>query len=192
MSNLSSPVPFSHLLWKQFIKKGAHMIDATCGNGKDTSFLANTFLTQDEGKLYAFDIQKSGIENTQKQLKDKLKENTLQAIELICACHSQIDDYVYEKIDLIVFNLGYLPHGDKGITTLTSTTLIALKKALLLLNVNGILSITCYPGHSEGAKETEHVLNWAQNLSSNWTVTKHTWVNRSKDSPLLLLILKNR
>lgn len=190
MSELSSPVPFSHLLWKHLVRPGSCIIDATCGNGKDTLFLAKTFLNQDCGKLYAFDIQKSAIENTQNELKEKLKEKTLHLITLIRSCHSELSEYVKEKVDLIVFNLGYLPSGDKAITTQTKTTLTALKKALTLLNSKGILSITCYPGHEEGAIETKQVLEWAQNLDSDWTVTKHTWANRSSLSPLLLLIYK--
>ena len=48
-------------------KKGNNTIgvDATCGRGKDTLFLANIFK-----EVYAFDIQDEAIESTKELLKE--------------------------------------------------------------------------------------------------------------------------
>ena len=47
----------------------------------------------------------------------------------------------------IVFNLGWLPGGDKSVTTLWETTKVALEKALSLLEKHGVLLLCAYPGH---------------------------------------------
>ena len=54
----------------------------------------------------------------------------------------------------IVFNLGYLPGGDKKTVTRTECTLAALEQAAALIAPNGLLSVMCYPGH-EGGKEEQ-------------------------------------
>jgi hypothetical protein len=54
-----------------------------------------------------------------------------------------------------MFNLGYLPGGDKSITTKRETTLEAIEKAIGLLDSDAILLIAVYPGHEEGEIEGE-------------------------------------
>jgi hypothetical protein len=95
-----------------------------------------------------------------------------------------------ESIQLIVYNLGYLPGGDKGKTTFADDTLASLKAALLLIAPGGAINITCYPGHPEGALEQEKILAFAKMLSpSTWSCCLHQFVNRSS-SPSLLLMQK--
>ena len=47
-----------------------------------------------------------------------------------------------EPVDLVTFNLGFLPGSDKKICTNSYTTTNAIKKAYELLNVNGIIILT--------------------------------------------------
>jgi hypothetical protein len=55
----------------------------------------------------------------------------------------------------------------------------SLRQALKILAEDGALSITCYPGHLEGAKEEEAILSWAQTLApERWQVCYHRWINR--------------
>lgn len=52
-------------VWKQVIRKGDAVVDATCGNGHDTLALLN--LVKDDsgnGCVYGFDIQEDAINNT--------------------------------------------------------------------------------------------------------------------------------
>ena len=60
------------------------------------------------------------------------------------------------SFDLGVFNLGYLPQGDKSITTTTSTSLEAIKKAVKLMDK--ALFVVCYIGHEEGEKGLKRAL----------------------------------
>ena len=46
-----------HLILAETISKGDIVIDATCGNGHDTLFLAQCALDINSGFLYGFDIQ---------------------------------------------------------------------------------------------------------------------------------------
>ena len=74
-------------------------------------------------------------------------------------------------IRLVVYNLGYLPKGNKKLTTLTDSTLQSLENALALIQPGGVVSITCYPGHEEGAKEEAALLQKVAQLSpSSWNV----------------------
>lgn len=82
---------------------------------------------------------------------------------------------VSEKVVVIVFNLGYLPGGDKGITTHTESTLCALREALKLLRVDGLLCVTIYWGHPSGREEREAILTWAKtSIRASTTVSTPT------------------
>ena len=45
----------AHHSWTQFVAPGDTVVDATCGNGYDTLYLAS--LVGPQGQVYAFDIQ---------------------------------------------------------------------------------------------------------------------------------------
>lgn len=49
-----------------------------------------------------------------------------------------------------MFNLGFLPGGDKTVTTTYESTVKALGHCLNLLNFNGIVTVALYPGHTAG------------------------------------------
>lgn len=51
---------------------------------------------------------------------------------------------------LVAFNLGYLPGGDKAITTTSETTLVALGAAERILMPGGLISVVAYVGHPGG------------------------------------------
>ncbi len=106
-------------------------------------------------------------------------------------CHSTFpEDVLPGTIKLVVYNLGYLPGGDKTKTTHVATTLQSLHQAQALLQKGGVISITCYPGHKEGAHEQNVILNHAARLPpKEWSCCHHMWLNRQQ-SPSLLLIQK--
>lgn len=170
---------FGHSVWKNHLKKGDRAIDATCGNGHDTLFLA----AQDLSHLYVFDIQEEALQATQKRV--GFKKN----ISYHLGCHSLFEG-ARPPVDLIVYNLGYLPGGDKSLTTRVETTLQSVEMGLSLLSPEGLISLTLYPGHPEGKREEEALLSLAQEFSpKNFQVSHHRILNRS-NAPSLLLIRK--
>lgn len=64
------------------------------------------------------------------------------------------------NIALILFNLGYLPGGDKTIITKTESTLAALNQSLTLLKPSAFLSIVVYSGHTGGDLEAQAINDW--------------------------------
>ena len=62
----TSHIDLAHQYWKNLLLPGDHAIDATCGNGHDSIFLAKILL--DSGKLKAFDKQSSAIEAKKKHI----------------------------------------------------------------------------------------------------------------------------
>ncbi|HPE85071.1 MAG TPA: class I SAM-dependent methyltransferase [Chlamydiales bacterium] len=128
------------------------------------------------------DIQPAAIETT------RLK---VPSAEMYLGCHSQLPEEAFKpNLKLITYNLGYLPGGDKTLTTKLDTTLESLKKALDLMPVGAAVSITFYPGHNEGLNEMEKITPFIKDLNSkSFTVSTHEWINRNK-APVLSLILK--
>lgn len=168
----------SKIYWKNHLKSDDLAIDATCGNGWDTLFLASIC------QVIGLDIQKEAIEKTQALLDLHEKKATLLLLS-----HEKIDEIPRSKPpQLIVYNLGYLPKGDKSITTKVDSTCQSIQKGLHLIAEQGALSITCYPGHEEGEKEQKALLHLAQSLpSAQWRVSFHQWVNAFK-SPSFIWI----
>lgn len=177
------PLFQSHLdlaksFWKELVHPGDVVIDATCGNGHDT-----LFLSQLQVKLYAMDIQQEAI--------DEAKARVQNPVIFVMGCHSQFPEEIsLESVKLVVYNLGYLPGGDKGFTTKVKTTLISVKQALSLLTKGGVISITCYPGHPAGEEEEKELLAFTNTLNpKEWSVTYIRFHNR-KLAPSLLMIQK--
>lgn len=164
-----------------YVKKGQVVLDCTVGNGNDTLLLAN--LVGDEGKVYGFDIQEVALNKTKNKLLDAGVQNR---VILINDGHENIDKYVKEKIDFIVYNLGYLPKGDKTIKTNASTTLESLQKAIILLSSKGLLLITCYTGHEGGKKEQKAVRDYLIALNQKeYSVLEFDFINQKHNPPIL-------
>lgn len=184
----STPIDFSHMLWSDFLCKDDLVIDATVGNGKDTLFLAKTLMSKGGGKLIGFDIQKQAIENTHKTIGLELP-SFLSSIELIHSSHEIFPTYITtSSIKLVVYNLGYLPGADKSVTTLTETTIKSLTAAIDLLVDGGMISITLYPGHEEGMRESIAVDSFLKELDPRlFCITKHDWINRNLSPKVVIL-----
>lgn len=181
----------AHAYWTQLLKPGDCVIDATCGNGHDTLLLAQLVLTEQSGWLYGFDIQEKAISATRQRLDGELPPQMLSRVILYQSSHEQFSDAIKpESVNLIVYNLGYLPGGNKELTTYKESTLASLQKALLLLKPGGAVSITCYPGHPAGELEENEVLAFAAALPTKSYCCMHQrWVNRTR-SPSLLWVQK--
>ncbi len=164
------------------LKQGGNAIDATMGNGNDTLFLA-----QLAEHVYAFDIQADALQKTQALL-DKHHINN---VDLILDSHVHMIKYIKKPIQLIVFNLGYLPNSDTTIKTQADTTSAAIKEALKILDSGGYLVLTLYIGHDEGVIEAEAVEMILKTLHpKQFTVKKTKILNRNK-APFNIIVYKH-
>ena len=141
---------------------GDILVDATAGNGFDTLFLAN--MAGPHGRVYAFDIQSIALARTQRRLESAgLSERVIlihQGHEALCEALPAV---CRGRVAAVMFNLGYLPRGDKALVTRTGTTLAALEQAVVCLRPEGALAVIAYPGHPGGAGETDAVARWFRN-----------------------------
>ena len=167
--NPEKPVPprlteVAHAEVCRHLYAGAYTIDATAGNGHDTLFLARQ--TGQGGSVHSFDIQPEAIEATRLLL----EQSGLSHLATFHSCgHEKMKEALPPNLEVntaaILFNLGYLPGGDKSITTKVSTTLDALHQSWKsYLSPRGILSILVYPGHAAGQQEAEAVQDWLARL----------------------------
>lgn len=182
----------AHSYWSQILQPGDTAVDATSGNGHDTLFLAERVLTPTKGTLYAFDIQSDALEQTRKRIEEALPQ-CAHRLHLLQQSHENFpEEFHHNAIKLFVYNLGYLPGANKAMTTLTTSTVNSVDAACALVAFGGLISITCYPGHPEGAMEEQALLELVEKLDKTvWNVCHHRWVNREK-SPSLLLLQKNQ
>ena len=154
-------------------------VDATCGNGHDTAFLIELGFDN----VFAFDIQALAIEAT----RERLGSNT--SLILIKDSHANLSAYIQRPIDCLMFNFGYLPMGDKRITTTSESSLSALKAGLERLSAHGLISLMCYPGHPAGADETQAIKGWLSNLDTeSWLIETHLAASPKPTAPVLYLI----
>ena len=110
-------------------------------------------------------------------------------------CHSEIGKKLspsyFGQVDAIMFNLGYLPGGDKSLTTMEDTTLRAIEDGLSLLAPGGIMTIVVYAGHPSGVGEASEVKNYATQLPpSDWYVAHYGPLNQPARPPELIGITR--
>ncbi|MDW7673055.1 MAG: class I SAM-dependent methyltransferase [Bacillota bacterium] len=181
-------VTISHFFLEEKLKEGDRAIDATCGNGNDTLFLAH--LVGDSGLVFGFDIQEKAINNTLEKL---TAADLSQRVKLIQAGHQLMRQYINEPVKGVIFNLGYLPGGDQQVITESHTTIEAITGALELLQPGGLVIIVLYPGHAGGQQEAAAVLDFAEQLDkSKWDVVQFKHLNRTEGSPQVLIIEDKR
>ncbi len=180
-------IKLAHERWLIHLRKGCHVIDATCGNGYDSLFLAQHALTETAGALHCFDIQSHALQITEKRLKSGFSDAIYQRIHFYHCSHENLS-FPDLSIDLVCYNLGYLPGGDKKITTGGVSTISSLRSALRIIKKSGLISVTCYPGHEEGKNETEMVNYFFNNLSPHLYQIEHFQWKRSAMAPQLFLL----
>jgi predicted methyltransferase len=177
-----------HHILKNHLQEGDRAIDATAGNGYDTSFLAEQVGAL--GKVIAIDIQDCAIRSTREKLDSA---GLIDRVRLVTEDHAitlrklMVDDH--EKVAAITFNLGYLPSSDKSIQTHAESTEQALATSIQLLSPGGYLCVTAYRGHSGGAVEAETVeVFMRKSQSEGHAVDRHQ--PESSNSPPILWVLR--
>lgn len=156
------------------------VIDATVGNGYDT-----LLLSQLAARVIGFDIQKIALERTEQRLTEAGCSN----VTLVHQSFEHIQSIQGYKG--VVFNLGYLPQGDKTITTNVTTTLSTVQWIAQQLPPDGFILITAYPGHPEGALEARALLEWVQTLDHSYISLIYQIQNR-QHAPFNIVIERNK
>ena len=165
------------------IKEGDVAVDFTMGNGHDTAFLSKA--VGKSGHVYAFDIQEQALLSTRKNLAE---QDCPDNVTLIHDSHHRVKEYVKTPFRVGMFNLGWLPGGDKSITTMRETTLPAIRDAIELLDRDGILNIAIYPGHKEGDEEGKLVCEYLASLSRFKVCVTRVQIINSPTSPYFLMV----
>lgn len=184
-----SLVNTAHDLIRDILHPGDIAIDATVGNGHDTLFLAEQIAPS--GRVYGFDIQQAAIDST----REKFRQTQLSdCLTLLHASHADMNEKIpahhHGKIKAIMFNLGYLPGGNKSVITLTDSTLTALTVAARILTGNGIITLLAYPGHHGGDLETDQVKNWCEQLDTKQFAVSTIYSTEHKDSAPRLFVIR--
>lgn len=186
MRNQFQITEYCHHVLEEYISEGDICVDATAGNGNDTEFLCRKVGTS--GKVYAFDIQREAIAHTRERL---LQADVYERAELILDGHEYMADYVRGEVKAAIFNFGYLPGGDHAIATRCETSLQAVKQAMGLLQVGGIINLCIYSGKDTGYEEKEALLSFLKELDSRqWLVLVHEYYNRENDPPLPVFVIR--
>lgn len=178
-------LPFAKSLITSHINDRSTVVDATCGNGHDTLFLAQQV---PNGHVYGFDIQEAAIKAAQEKV--KAYDNTT----LILDGHEHVARYIKQDaqpIDAAIFNLGYLPKGDKHIVTTSKTTIQAIESLFEMLAPEGIIVLVIYPGHPEGQIESNAVFDYLQQFDQQKAhVLQYSFINQQNNPPYICAIEK--
>ncbi|WP_017726506.1 class I SAM-dependent methyltransferase [Halalkalibacterium ligniniphilum] len=187
---LQGILPFARYLLEQAVKPGDVAVDCTMGNGHDTAFLAT--LVGDSGHVYGFDIQAEAITATRERLTN---EALLDRVTLIHDGHERLNEYLpierQAQVAGAIFNLGYLPGGDKDIVTNPATTLAAVEQLLTFMPKGGLIVLVIYHGHEQGKIERNEVVAYAEGLNQkNAHVLRYEFVNQTNNPPFIIAIEK--
>ena len=155
----------AHLTWKEHLEsldtERPLIIDATCGNGHDSLFLSSF----EEAELHCVDIQEQAIKATSARLPER------SSIHFHHQSHEDVS-FTGRPIDLIVYNLGYLPGSDKSIITTPNSTLTSLESASKHLSPSGMISLMIYKGHEGGMTEYKYIINYIEKNYSTLVANK--------------------
>lgn len=181
---------FAHCLVKERLTLGDVAIDATLGNGYDTLMLAQQ--VGEQGVVLSFDVQQQAFDKSQALLE---KHQALAPVRFIHTSHVNLQEYWQQQSiarpKIIMFNLGYLPGADKQYTTQVQSSLLALEQSLQILPLQGLLLVTVYPGHPEGALEDMAIRQWARELpQQSYQVLRYGFINQVNKPPYLIAIEK--
>lgn len=177
----------AHNWMKAHIKEGAFCIDATAGRGFDTAFLCE--LVGKGGRVLAFDIQEEAVASTRALLDEK----GLKA-EIYLESHTQMKNYAKaQSVDGIMFNFGYLPGGDHGISTRKENSIKAIDVGLELLKKQGVMALCIYHGGDTGFEEKEAIMSYLKTIDSKkYTVIVSEFFNRPNFPPIFVGIIRDK
>lgn len=169
---------------RKALRAGAYAVDATVGNGYDTLFLAHE--VGPGGRVLGFDVQKVALTNATEMLRFA---GLLNRVTLVLASHEDLGHYLPpgQQVAVGMFNLGYLPRGDRRITTRPASTLAALSALIPHLEATGRVSLLSYRGHLGGEGEYQ-VLAAVLAQDTTLDVTEVAGAGAPEDGPRLFLV----
>lgn len=187
---LTRILPFARTLLQTAVANGDYAVDATMGNGHDTALLAE--LVGENGKVFAFDIQEQALENTSQRLEELQLQ---QRAQLFHASHDtlleNIPSEAHGRITGAIFNLGYLPGGDKTIVTQPNSTIAAIEQLLAIMAPEGLIVLVIYHGHPEGQVERDEVIQFVTNLDQKQAhVLRYEFINQTNHPPFIIAVEK--
>jgi len=181
------PTDLEHRLLAEVLREGDQVIDATCGNGHDTRFLARC--VGPSGRVLAFDVQAAAIGAAARLAEES---GLRDRIDFFHESHAGLAERAApESIAAVMFNLGYLPGADREVTTRPEATLPALEAAARVLRPGGWLCVMAYSGHEGGPEEAAVVEGWmASRADLLWRVARYGMLGTLSPAPVLLLAVK--
>lgn len=185
---LEGVLSFAKTLLDKAIQPGDIAIDATVGNGHDTVLLAE--LVGVTGHVYGFDIQHEAIQATTEHLREKELQDR---VTLFLKGHENIQTTLPDNrlISAAIFNLGYLPGGNKNIVTTPYTTISAIQQIYSLLKPEGIIVLVIYHGHVGGSLERDKLLQYVEQIDQmDAHVLNYQFINQGNFPPFIIAIEK--
>ena len=174
----------AHEVVRGRVHPGDTVVDATLGGGADLVFLSGC--VGSAGTVVGFDVQEVALERTRVRWVESGGEGS---VELHAVGHERMGELVSGEVAAVMFNLGYLPGGDKSVITRTETTLSALEVAVELVRPGGVVTVVCYPGHEGGAEEATAVVEWAASLEQEkFAVMRYGFLNQRNAPPFLVAV----
>lgn len=201
MNILQDTTRLALMMCEKYIDEESDAVDCTCGRGNDTLFLARKCR-----RVYSFDIQEEALVSAQQLMsangiswrvwnhkQQSAQSGSEEKVIFVKDNHAYLERYINVQPALVIFNLGYLPGGDKRITTVAENTVKAVKTAVDVIKVGGLVCVTIYPGHEEGRKEFEAIKSFAQDLEKNkFHCVMTDMLNQSSAAPQILWITKKK
>jgi uncharacterized Zn-binding protein involved in type VI secretion len=180
----------AHETVRRVLATGEYAVDATAANGHDTLFLSD--IVGRAGRVFAFDIQPHVVERVSAVLAVRGVTNVVFA----CRSHAELVQTLppgaVGRVGAVMFNLGYLPGGDRSVCTRPESTVAAIAAAVEVLRIGGVVSVVAYRGHEGGAAETEAVRGaFARLTSDRWTGLVTTEAGGT-NSPIHIVARKQR
>ena len=185
---------------------GILAVDATCGNGNDTLFLAErlfalTAASRRDWVVLGLDVQEAALESAKALLHSCPGRDR---VRLVLTGHEHLaallDDYARSETDAgravpvtacVMYNLGFLPRSDKLVVTRTKSTLVSLEAAGAALSPGGLLIVHAYGGHAGGGEELAAVDAWCASLPyDGWLAARYAVVNKQRNPEALFLAQK--
>jgi predicted methyltransferase len=187
---LEKVLPFARTLLEKAISPGDIIVDATIGNGHDTVWLAN--LVGEHGHVYGFDIQEDALQNSKHRLE---VHQLVDRVTLFKMGHEHLSACIplthHGKVAASIFNLGYLPGGDKTLVTKPVSTISAIKQLLTIMAPEGVLVLVIYHGHPGGAFERDSLLKYVEGIDQHKAdVLQYRFINQINDPPFIIAIQK--
>jgi predicted methyltransferase len=187
---LTQILPFARSLLETACTSGDIVVDATIGNGHDTEFLAK--LVGSNGHVFGFDIQEQALLMTSKRLKE---QHLNHQVTLFQHGHEKVKEnipsHLHGHVTGAIFNLGYLPGGDKSIVTKPVSTIDAIQQLLDIMTKEGIIVLVIYHGHPEGAEERDALIQFVKSLDQKKAhVLQYGFINQNNNPPFIIAIEK--